>query len=245
MIRLAILISGSGTTASAVLKACREGKLKGMETAIVISSRSDALGLAKAKSYNVPTIVINPKELLPILRTHRIDVISQNGWLPLTPPEVIDTYEGKIINQHPGPLDPGYLDFGGKGMFGKRVIAARMAYAWMIGRDYWTEATTHHVTAEYDKGQLVRTEKLSIPTVARLLTLPQLRDSSQKLIDATNRVAAALLPLEHTNVIASLQTFAQNRSFSTFRRTERLVSPENSDVVTIAKKLAAELFPKG
>jgi folate-dependent phosphoribosylglycinamide formyltransferase PurN len=238
MIRLAILLSGFGTTAGAILTACQKGTLIGIQPVVIISNRPEAQGLLKAKSFNIPIAVVNPKQLLEILRSYKADIVSQNGWLPLTPPDVIAAYKGKIINQHPGPLDPGYSDFGGKGMYGKRVTAARIAYAWMSKGDYWTEATTHIVTAEYDKGQIIRTEKLSIPVVVNNIT-------SRKIIDTTNEIAAKLLPLEHKNVLITLQEYVKNRKFSTLPRKKRLIPQANFEYAIKAKKLAAELFPKG
>ena len=124
-IRFAMLISGSGTTAEAVLKAWRNGEIDSMLPVAVIASRSDALGIEKARALGVPTFVADNSILLPLLRQLRVDVGFQNGWLPLTPALMVRAYKGRIINQHPGPLDPaGPVDFGGHGMYGARVTAA-------------------------------------------------------------------------------------------------------------------------
>lgn len=166
--RLALLISGSGTTMEAVIKAYQEKRLLG----------------------------IRP-----------VDLISQNGWMPLTPENVVKRYEGRAFNQHPGPLDPGRskFDFGGKGMFGSRVTCARVAFEWVVGeKNPWTEATTHYVTEKYDEGDL----------------------------------------LEHQNVIATLQAYAEGKQLG-FRRTKPLIHQDQEQILFQAKKLAIKLFPGG
>ncbi len=40
---------------------------------------------------------------------------------------------GRIINQHPEPLDPSRDDFGGKGMYGAWVSCARLIYEYLPG----------------------------------------------------------------------------------------------------------------
>lgn len=227
MMRLAILISGSGSTAEAVVNA-------GITPVIVISSRLDAGGVSKMKKLGIPvTIVGNPSGLLTVLENNRVNVISQNGWLPLTPLNVIAKFKGNIINQHSGPLDPGGEDFGGKGMYGRRVTAARIAFCRLSGRNFWTESSVHHVTEDFDRGAIIRVEKLAIDKN----TLP--------IAQATDETVRALLPLEHKNVIAVLRNFSKTGTFTKFQRKIRLVSLKEMLLLAKAKELAIELFPKG
>lgn len=255
MIRLAVLISGSGTTAQSIIRAWKKGALGTIELIIIIGSRPDAGGLAKAKAEGVATTVVCPADyasqtdfgtaLLKTLRDYTIDLVSQNGWLPLTPQEVTTVYKGKIINQHPGPLDPGHADFGGKGMFGRRVTAARIAYAWMVGHDYWTEGATHHVTEEFDKGNIIRTARLAFPKLSKRPTFAELQKNPNPLVEATNRVVADLLPLEHQNVVATLAEYGKNGKFPVFQRNAPLVNVEDKPLLDQAKRLAIKLFPTG
>jgi len=228
MMRLAIFISGSGTTAESIVRA-------GIKPVIVISSRPDAGGIGKMKKLGIAVKVVNhSSELLPVLEKAGVDVISQNGWLPLTPGNVIRKYKGKIINQHPGPLDPGRdMDFGGKGMYGRRVIAARIAFCRLSGRDFWTEATVHHVTEGFDRGPIIRVERLAIPK------------NSKSLVEITQKVANALLPLEHKNVITILKDYAARGKFMEYKRKIPLVGAKEKTVLEKSKKMAIELFSKG
>ncbi|RJR16376.1 phosphoribosylglycinamide formyltransferase, partial [Candidatus Microgenomates bacterium] len=170
--RLAILISGSGSTASAIIAACQNSQLN-LQPVLLISSNTQAAGLGKAQKLGVATQVVNPQEsnslkefgekLLAVLKKHSVDLISQNGWLPKTPLNVVHAFENKISNQHPGPLDPNSpVDFGGMGMYGIRVIAARLLYIWLTRSYPWTESCVHLVTSEFDKGDVIRTERLVV-----------------------------------------------------------------------------------
>jgi len=249
MKRLAILISGGGTTAEAIIKACQEKRLRGILPTIVISSRFDALGIQKAKNLGVKTIVISPKEfkskkefgkrLIRILKKYKIDLVSQNGWLPLTPKQVTEEYRGRIINQHPGPLDPGRkFDFGGKEMYGARVMCARLAYAWLTKeKKPWTEATVHFANEQYDKGDLLRTEKMSLPPLRG-------KFNEQILKEKTLELQKQLLPLEHKNVIESLRMLAKGE-VKGFRRKKPLIHKKNEKILLKAKEIAFRLFPKG
>ena len=224
-LRTALLISGSGTTAEAVIMACQSSELAGIEIVAVIASKSDAGGIEKAQNLGIPTHVVRVDDLLVLLKKLRVQLVSQNGWLPLTPKEVVDEYEGMIVNQHPGPLDPGYADFGGKGMYGARVVAARLIYSQLVGGDFWTEATTHLVTEEFDRGLLLRTERLEFSPGAR-----------------TEDIQQQLLLLEHKNVIETLKLFARGKAVGHGRK-ERLVEEKNLSFLDEAKRMAVKLFP--
>lgn len=256
--RVALLISGGGSTAQTVINATKHGKLYGLVTpALVISSDPHAGGLQKAQELDVPCVVIERdmfstqeefgKAILTKLADYQIDFVSQNGWLMLTPKNVIEAFTDKIINQHPGPLDPGHPDFGGKGMFGARVMCARLIYCVLSqGEHLWTEATVHHVTEEFDNGELISVRTLSFARV-KDVTQRQIEEdvTIQKFIkEQTKQLQQQLLPLEHENVIEALYLFARGNN-PVFLRKNRLVPDENVPLLTFAKKMAIQLFPEG
>lgn len=225
-----------------------------MTPRLVIASKEGISGITRAKQHNLPVVVVNPRgyssprhfgeALLRELSTHDINIVSQNGWLPLTPHNVVQAYEGRIINQHPGPLDPGRTDdFGGKGMYGARVTCARLAYCWATGEEFWTEATTHRVTAEFDKGLLVRTKTLRMPEMTKHMRIEDLETDPAELIEATINVQKKLLPLEHKNVLETVKLFAKGKPAGWTRNTP-LIS-EKSGTIVKAKQLAVSLFPHG
>jgi phosphoribosylglycinamide formyltransferase-1 len=143
----------------AIIKATQNGTLKNVIPSLIISSRDDANGIDKAKKLGIKDediLVLNPKDfkiryefgekIINECRKRKIDFIGQYGWMVMTPENVIKEFEEMIVNQHPGPLDTGRLDFGGAGMYGLRVHQARLEFVQRTKRNYWTEATAHRVT---------------------------------------------------------------------------------------------------
>jgi len=257
-LKTALLISGRGSTAKAVIKACQKGELKGIIPIAVICSKPDIPGKVMAESLGIKTFICDRKDyssrskfgeaLLKILQSLQVDLVSQNGWLPLTPENVVDVYRKRIFNQHPTPLDPGREnDFGGKGMHGVAAVSAWEAYRWLSGIDLPIEATTHFVTNKYDKGDLIRVIGLNIPMFPKQITIAQLESDKilqQHLRERTAEIQNVLLPLEHQNVIETLRLFAQGKVCG-FRRDEPLVPSGNIGYVTQAKRIAIQLFPEG
>ncbi len=255
-LNLALLISGSGSTAEAVIKAHKSGRLHEISSILVFSSNAKSLGIAKAKVLDVPVVVINrkdfknKKEFDKILKNqllkHKINLISQNGWMPLTPKDVIIKYQGRIFNQHPGPLDPNHPDFGGKEMYGKRVTCARLIYLYLTGeKNPWTESTTHLTNEIYDNGNLINIKKFTFTLNRKKLFKDELLTYSHQLINETIKIHAQLLPIEHENVIETIEKFIQNNVGSGYIRKQPLISDKNVPALFLAKQVAIQLFPKG
>jgi len=238
--RIAMLISGGGTTMAAILTAIKEGQLINVEPVLVIASKAKAGGIEKALKLGMAEkdiIVVRPKDfatreefgqkIIDECKNRNAEFIGQYGWLCLTPENVVKEFEGMIVNQHPGPLDPGRPDFGGKGMFGRAVHAARLEFVTKTNRAFWTEATAHRVTAEYDQGAVLNIVKVPINK----------GDDAEKL-------QARVLPFEYEAQIKTLQDFADG-NVKEIIRAEPLVRPEEYGVLEECKKLSIEMFPNG
>jgi phosphoribosylglycinamide formyltransferase-1 len=145
----------------------------------------------------------------------------------LTPANVIDRYKGMMVNQHPGPLDTGRDDFGGPGMYGLRVHAARICFVSKTGHDYWSESTAQLVGEEFDTGKVIRTGRVPIFEG-----------------DTAEMLAERMLPVEHQVQLQALEDFFHNR-VSIIHRPEPLVSPEEVSVLEECKKTAILMYPKG
>jgi folate-dependent phosphoribosylglycinamide formyltransferase PurN len=52
-VKIAMLISGGGTTMSAIINACKSGRLKNVEPVLVISSHPEAGGIQKALDLGI------------------------------------------------------------------------------------------------------------------------------------------------------------------------------------------------
>lgn len=243
--KVTLLISGGGTTAEAIINAAKSGrlasgKLAGVEIACVIASTPEAGGIERAKKAGVPekdVLVLSPKAfatreefggaIIKECRARGADFVGQYGWLVKTPENVIEAFAGRIVNQHPGPLDPGRSDFGGKGMFGRRVHAARLFFVRAVNRDFWTEATTHRVIAEYDKGAVLHAKRVPI--------IPD---------DTSETLAARTLPVEYEVQIETLAMLARGEVREIVRETPLVLLGEEK-ILEEAKRKAIEFFPNG
>lgn len=238
--KLALLISGGGTTMEAIIKASQNGTLPSVIPVLVITSNEDAGGIEKARRLGIKDediIVINPKnfknrnkfgeEIIKECKKRSVDFIGQYGFMVMTPENVINEFEGMIINQHPGPLDTGRLDFGGPGMYGMRVHQARLSFVNKVKRDFWTEATAHRVTAKFDEGVVLKRKQVPI--------LPD---------DTAESLQKRVLPIEHEVQIELLKDFT-NGTVSEFHREFPLVLPEEEGILEECKKLACKMYPNG
>lgn len=236
--RLATLISGGGTTMAEIIKACQSGEIPNMDIACVISSDPRAGGIEKARALGVPNediLVIDPKqeqfghELLWQLSHRGVTVVTQNGWLPKTPEAVIFGYQGKIFNQHPGPVP----EFGGKDMWGKRVHAALLGYRrWTSGdwrrEESWTEVIAQRVDKDYDQGAVVKK--------VRVVILQS---------DTPEDLQKRALPVEHRVQIELLKDVAAGAVHEVGLRPPIVTTPAEKLVLELSKKMAILLYPKG
>jgi phosphoribosylglycinamide formyltransferase-1 len=214
--RIALLISGRGSTAEAIINACKTGKLKGVTPACVISSRElSPKHFSSSEEFG--------KAILKICADNKVDFIGQYGWLVKTPKNVIEAYQDMMVNQHNGPLP----EFGGDGMYGMRVHCARLLFARRVQRDFWTEGVAQRVAVEFDGGAVLKAGRA-----------PILEN------DTPETLAARLLPVEHEVQIAMLRDFV-NGTVKEITRPEPLMRPGEEAILAECKKEAIMRYPKG
>jgi formyltetrahydrofolate-dependent phosphoribosylglycinamide formyltransferase len=142
--RIAVALSGRGSNFDALLRALRPGAPA--EVVLALSDR-EAPGLALARERQLPAEVLqrpgDAAEWLRLLQRHRVELLVLAGYVKLVPGPVVSAYHGRIINIHPALLP----QFGGKGMYGRRVHEAVLASG---VRE--TGATVHLVDEAYDHG---------------------------------------------------------------------------------------------
>ena len=152
--RIAVAISGRGSNLEALLNALAPGAPA--EVVLVLSDRS-APGLSLARERQIPSVVLHdPADgdaWTGLLREHRTELLVLAGYIRLVPSQVISAYRGRIINIHPALLP----QFGGKGMYGRRVHEAVLASG---ARE--SGASVHLVDEEYDRGAVLAQARVPV-----------------------------------------------------------------------------------
>lgn len=238
--RIALLISGNGTTAEQIILAVRSGALKGIEPALVVASRAGIPGIERAVKAGIlkdDVIVLQRSDfeneeafgeaIIKACETRGVELVGQYGWMQKTPQNVIERFQRMMVNQHPGPLDPGRPDFGGTGMYGRRVHAARLYFVRRTSRDFWTEATAQRVAIGYDEGAVLKRKQV--------LILPN---------DDVAALQERVLPAEHEIQIETLRDFATGK-VQELKRETPLILPGEEKILEEAKRAAIMLFPRG
>ena len=152
-IRLAVLISGGGTTLVNLAEKIAAGELDA-QIPVVIASRPDIAGVARATKLGLEVDVVERKRFASVgefsrdvfkrCDEGRVDLIALAGWLSLL--EIPPHYAWRMMNIHPALLP----SFGGKGMYGGHVHRAVLEHGCKV-----SGCTVHFVTAEYDSGPII------------------------------------------------------------------------------------------
>lgn len=147
MTNLAIFVTGGGTNCENIIRYFQNNPE--VQIPIVVSSKSDAYAIVRAKNLGIPTTVITRQQLNEdqqlVLDTVRgCDYIILAGFLPKVPEYLINEFPNRIINIHPALLPK----FGGKGMWGHHVHEAVKAAGETV-----SGITIHFVNPELDEGE--------------------------------------------------------------------------------------------
>ena len=150
MVNIAIFVSGSGSNCENIIQYFQHNKQ--VHIALVVSNRSDAYALVRAKKLNVTTAVLpkadfnNKDKVLKLMADYRIDFIVLAGFLLMIPDWLISVYQRRMINLHPALLPK----FGGMGMYGHHVHeAVRKA------NETETGMTVHWLSTVCDGGEII------------------------------------------------------------------------------------------
>ena len=163
MLKIAVLVSGGGTNLQALIDAERRGEIINGEISLVISSKSNAFALERAKNAGISCEVLICKQyatmeeydraLIDLLQKHQIDLIVLAGFMTIISDRVIDAYRNKIINVHPS-LIPAFC---GEGFYGLRVHEAALQRGVKL-----TGATIHFVNEVCDGGPIILQKAVTV-----------------------------------------------------------------------------------
>lgn len=138
--RWAILLSGRGSTAQAVMDL-----IPAVNVTLVVSSRASAPGVLRARRLGIPVLILAKEvdwaDLDRQLRVRQIQRVFLLGFMKILPSDFVASWQGRIWNVHPSLL-PAYP--GAKAL--ERALADRAE----IG------ISLHDVIAEMDAGMLRR-----------------------------------------------------------------------------------------
>ena len=187
-LRLAAMISGTGSNLAVVLEAVAAGDLD-LEVVEVISNRAEAPGLERARAHGVATRVISKdnaglagEDLAIAERLAELDpdLILLTGYMRILGADLVNAFTGRMINQHPSLL-PKH-----KGLHTHRRA--------LEAGDPVHGASVHFVTPELDGG----------PVIAQV-RVPVRSD------DDETRLAQRVAPRERAMLLALLPLFTDRR----------------------------------
>ncbi len=156
MLNIVVCVSGGGTNLQAIIDGIENKTIENTRVIGVISNNAGAYALKRAEAANVPAFCISPgsfgnrgefnRAFLEKLRELKPDLIVLAGFLVILPPEMIETYRGRIINIHPSLIP----SFCGTGFYGLKVHEAVLARGVKV-----TGATVHYVDEGTDTGEII------------------------------------------------------------------------------------------
>jgi phosphoribosylglycinamide formyltransferase-1 len=157
LLKLAVLISGTGRTLKNFIDLAAEGQLP-VDIRLVVSSTPKAGGLKFAQEAGIPTRIVRRQDfpagatgdlefgntIFTACREAGVDYVAMAGFLKLAP--VPPDFVGRVLNIHPA-LIPAFC---GHGMYGEHVHRAVLEAGVKV-----TGCTVHFVDNQYDHGPII------------------------------------------------------------------------------------------
>lgn len=152
-IRLAVLVSGGGSTLQNFIDRIDDGSLSA-NIALVISSNPQAFGIERARRCGLPVAVVRREDfdsvtrfsdaLFEQIRSVQADLVTLAGFLKKI--QVPADFMGRVLNIHPALIP----SFCGSGYYGRRVHQAVLDSGVKV-----SGCTVHFVDDEYDHGPII------------------------------------------------------------------------------------------
>ena len=150
MKNLGILLSGRGSNFVAIADSVDAGRIPDARIAVVISNKTDAPGIATARTRGLQSLVIPSKgkpreehdgEMVAALQQNKVDLVCLAGYMRLLSPWFVQQFPQRILNIHPSllPAFPG-------------LEAQEQAFAYGVKV---SGCTVHFVDEELDHGAII------------------------------------------------------------------------------------------
>jgi phosphoribosylglycinamide formyltransferase 1 len=198
--KIGILISGRGSNMAAIAEAVQSGRIPNSEVVVVISDKTSAEGLEKARSRGIETVVITRKgrtreehdaDIIAELNRRGVELVCLAGYMRLLSSDFVRAFPDRVVNIHPSllPAFPG-LD------------AQRQAIEYGVKI---SGCTIHFVDDELDHGAIIlqkAVEVLDTDTVATL-SAKILEHEHTLYIEAVGKIASGDYQIVGRKVIFS------------------------------------------
>jgi len=187
--KIGILISGRGSNMSAIVEAVQSGFIPDSDVAVVVSDKTSAEGLIKAKERGIETLTITRKgrtrekhdaEIVAELKKRDIQLICLAGYMRLLSKEFVQAFPNRILNIHPSLL-PSF----------KGLEAQRQAI------DYGVKVsgcTVHFVDENLDHGEIIAQKVVEV------------KDN-----DTAETLSARILQHEHALYVESIKLIVEGK----------------------------------
>ncbi len=157
MIKLGVLISGSGTNLQAIIDRIAGGALDA-SIELVVSSRPNAYGLVRAQAAGIQTLTMDKsfydeehtadRVIAAEMRSRGVDYVLMAGYMRMVHEPMLEAFPNRIVNIHPALL-PSF-----KGAHG---IQDAYDYGVKV-----TGVTVHFANSSYDCGPIIAQRALPV-----------------------------------------------------------------------------------
>ena len=152
-LKLGFLASRNGSSMRAVVSAIGAGSLPAQPCLVVSNNRKSA-ALEFAQTHGIASLCLPTEKdpeaadlaLRDAMTAAGVELIVLSGYLRKLGPATLARYRNRVLNIHPGRLP----EFGGEGMYGRRVHEAVIAAGVPA-----SGVTIHLVDEEYDRGPIL------------------------------------------------------------------------------------------
>ena len=149
--KIAVLVSGSGTNLQTLIEQLHQDATSGIEIAVVISDRQGAYALTRAKGASIPTHVVKTQDfenrvdfdakISRLIEHYAAELVVLAGFMKLFQPRFVRKYKNRILNVHPTLL-PAFP--------GAHPVTDTLAYGVKF-----TGVTVHFVDEGVDTGPII------------------------------------------------------------------------------------------
>lgn len=171
-LRIAVLVSGSGSNLQALIDAIEGQQLPGVEIVLVVSNKASAQGLQRALRHKLPALFLpwrqreqSEAQLTALLHLFNVDLIVLAGWMRILSASFIEHFPQRIINLHPALIPEDGTGNSYTTRDGTVIPVFRGMHAPQQALDAGvkvTGSTVHYVTPEVDAGPVICREEVAI-----------------------------------------------------------------------------------